>query len=48
LRAGVALFFADELEISLLPKGGYQWMPKAEQVEGMTPGTNEKRSLAGA
>lgn len=44
----MALFFADELEISLLPKGGYQWMPKAEQVEGMTPGTNEKRSLAGA
>ena len=48
LRAGVALFFADELDISLLPKVGYQWMPKAEQVEVMTPGTNEKRYLAGA
>ena len=47
-RAGVALFFADELEISLLPKGGYQWMPKGEQVEVLTPGTNEKRYLAGA
>jgi transposase len=48
LRAGVALFFADELDINLLPKIGYQWMPKAEQVAVMTPGTNEKRYLAGA
>ena len=48
LRAGVALFFADELDINLLPKVGYQWMPKGEQIEVMTPGTNEKRSLAGA
>lgn len=48
LRAGAALFFADELDISLLPKLGYQWMPKGEQVEVLTPGTNEKRYLAGA
>lgn len=48
LRAGVALLFADELEIELLAKVGYQWMPKAEQVEIPTPGTNEKRYLAGA
>jgi transposase len=48
LRAGVVLFFADELDISLLPKVGYQWMPKGEQVEVLTPGTNEKRYLAGA
>jgi transposase len=48
LRAGTALFFADELDINLLPKVGYQWMPKGEQVEVMTPGTNEKRYLAGA
>jgi len=48
LRAGAALFFADELDLSLLPKVGYQWMPKGEQVEVMTPGTNEKRYLAGA
>lgn len=48
LRAGAALFFADELDINLLPKVGYQWMPKGEQVEVMTPGTNEKRYLAGA
>ena len=31
LRAGVALFFADELDISLLPKVGYQWMPKGNK-----------------
>jgi hypothetical protein len=48
LRAGAALFFADELDIHLLPKLGYQWMPKGEQVEVLTPGTNEKRYLAGA
>lgn len=48
LRAGMALFFADELDISLLPKVGYQWMPKGAQVEVLTPGTNEKRYLAGA
>jgi transposase len=48
LRAGAALFFADELDISLLPKVGYQWMPKGAQVAVMTPGTNEKRYLAGA
>jgi len=48
VRAGAALFFADELDLSLLPKVGYQWMPKGAQVEVMTPGTNEKRYLAGA
>jgi transposase len=48
LRVGAALFFADELAINLLPKGGYQWMPKGEQVAVLTPGTNEKRYLAGA
>lgn len=48
LRAGAALFYADELDINLLPKVGYQWLPKGEQVEVLTPGTNEKRYLAGA
>ena len=48
LRAGAARFFADELDINLLPKGGYPWMPKGQQVEVLTPGTNEKRYLAGA
>lgn len=48
LRAGMALFFAEELDINLLPTVGYQWMPKGEQVEVLTPGTNAKRSRAGA
>ena len=48
VRAGAALFFADELDISLLSKVGYQWMPRGTQVEVLTPGTNEKRYLAGA
>jgi transposase len=48
LRAGVALFLADELAINLLPKVGSQWMPKGEQVEVLTPGTTEQRYLAGA
>jgi len=48
LRADAALFFADELDIHLLPKVGSQWMPKGTQVEVLTPGTNEKRYLGGA
>jgi transposase len=48
LQAQAALFFADELDIPLLPKVGPQWMPKGEQVEVLTPGANEKRYLAGA
>jgi transposase len=48
LRAGAALFFADELDLSLLPKVGYHWLPKGTQVEVLTPGTNENRYLAGA
>jgi putative transposase len=43
-----ALLFADELDIHLLPKSGYQWMPKGTQVEVLTPGKNEKHYLAGA
>src|SRR5262247_3042255 len=48
LPARAARFFADELNISLLPKVGSQWIPKGEQLEVLTPGTNEKRYLAGA
>jgi transposase len=48
LRTGVALFFADELDISLFPQVGSPWLPQGEQVEVMTPGTKEKRYLAGA
>jgi transposase len=42
------LLFADELDIHLLPKVGYQWMPKGETLEVITPGQNEKRYLAAA
>jgi transposase len=42
------LLFADELDIHLLAKVGYEWMRKGEQVEVWTPGTNEKNYLAGA
>jgi len=48
LRPRDVLLFADELDISLLPKPGYQWMEQGTQVEVMTPGQNEKRYLAGA
>jgi transposase len=43
-----ALFFADELDIHLLPKLGCEWMPRGTQREVMTPGTNRKSYLAGA
>jgi putative transposase len=48
LRLWEAMVFADELDIHLLPKVGYAWMPKGTQVEVMTPGANEKHYLAGA
>lgn len=43
-----AFFFADELDINLLAKVGYQWMLKGTQTEIDTPGKNEKCYLAGA
>jgi putative transposase len=48
LRLCEALVFADELDIHLLPKVGYAWMPKGSQLEVMTPGQNQKHYLAGA
>jgi putative transposase len=48
LQRWEALVFADELDIHLLPKVGYAWMPKGAQVTVMTPGQNEKHYLAGA
>jgi transposase len=47
LRPRQALLFADELDIQLLPKTSYQWMPKGTQTEVLTPGKNEKCYLAG-
>jgi transposase len=48
LQACEAMIFADELDISLLPKVGAAWMPKGTQLAVMTPGTNAKYYLAGA
>jgi putative transposase len=48
LQAHEMMGFADELDIHLLPKVGAAWMPQGAQEEVMTPGKNEKHSLAGA
>jgi putative transposase len=48
LPKDAALFFADELDIHLLPKLGCEWMRKGTQTEVMTPGQNQKHYLAGA
>jgi hypothetical protein len=48
LKCPEAMVLADELDIHLLPKVGYAWMPKGTQMTGMTPGTHEKHCLAGA
>jgi hypothetical protein len=48
LQQWEAIVFADDLDLHLLPKVGYAWMPHGTQVEVMTPGTNEKHDLAGA
>ena len=48
LACQAALIFTDELDIHLLTKVGYQWMPKGEVVEIITPGQNQKRYLVGA
>ena len=48
LKRSEAMVFADELDIHLWPKVGYAWMPKGMPMTVMTPGTNEKRYLAGA
>ena len=42
------MVFADELDIQLLPKVGYVWIPKGARELVMTPGQNAKQSLAGA
>lgn len=40
--------FQDEVDIHLNPKIGSCWMPRGEQAEVVTPGTNDKRHLAGS
>jgi hypothetical protein len=45
-RAVVRL--ADELDLHLLPKVAYQWMPQGTTLKLVTPGPNHKHYLAGA
>jgi transposase len=40
--------YEDEVDIHLNPKIGLDWMVRGQQKEVLTPGQNEKRSLAGA
>lgn len=47
LRTHEVLIFADELDIHLLPKVGYEWTLRGTKVEVMTPGRNQKQYLAG-
>ena len=47
LLANEVLIFADELDIHLLPKVGYQWTLRGTKVEVRTPGQNQKQYLAG-
>ena len=42
------LLFADELDIHLLPKVGYQWTLRGTRVQLVTPGQNQKHYLAEA
>jgi transposase len=47
-RPDELILFADELDIDLLPKLGYQWMLKGTQLEVETPGQNQKSYVAAA
>jgi putative transposase len=40
--------FQDEVDLNLNPDIGRMWMPRGEQAEVITPGTNEKRYLSGS
>jgi transposase len=40
--------FQDEVDIHTNPKIGSMWMPRGQQAEVVTPGTNVKRHLAGS
>jgi transposase len=48
LPADEAAVFMDEVDVNLNPKVGCQWMRRGEQAVVETPGTNEKRYLAGS
>jgi transposase len=48
LPADETAVFMDEVDVSLNPKVGCQWMKRGEQAAVETPGTNQKRYLAGS
>ncbi len=48
LPADETAVFMDEVDVNLNPKVGCQWMRRGEQAAVETPGTNQKRYLAGS
>jgi transposase len=48
LPSDETVVFQDEVDVHLNPKIGSQWMVRGEQAEVVTPGTNQKRHLAGS
>jgi putative transposase len=48
LPADETAVFMDEADVNLNPKVGCMWMKRGEQAAVETPGTNEKRYLAGS
>jgi putative transposase len=48
LPADETAVFMDEVDVNLNPKVGAMWMRRGEQATVETPGTNEKRYIAGS
>jgi len=48
LPADETAVFMDEVDVNLNPKVGRMWMKRGEQMFVETPGTNEKRYIAGS
>lgn len=48
LPADEAAVFQDEVDVNSNPKIGSAWMPKGKQATVVTPGTNDKKYLAGS
>jgi putative transposase len=48
LPANEIVVFQDEVDINLNPKIGARWMRRGQQTKVPTPGTNQKRYLAGS
>jgi transposase len=48
LPPGETAVFMDEVDVNLNPKVGCMWMRRGQQATVETPGTNEKRYLAGS